>query len=494
MKRSIMLLLVVLLTLTVNSLAEVRLSSIFANGMVLQRDRPVKIWGKANVGEAVTVRFRGEELKTVADALGRWEVFLKPGSAGGPFELNIQGNNSISLADVLVGEVWLASGQSNMEWRVSASNDAEKEIAAANYPQIRFYKVEHVVADAPQEDVKAAWQAVTPQTIGALSAVGYFFARHLHQQLKVPVAILQAPWGGTPVESWISPSALAADPALLPAYSYWGRILENHPAAMIRYEQAVAKWEADGKKGARPGIPAGPGHPHAPSTLWNGMIAPLVSYGIAGAIWYQGETNGSKERAPVYHRLFSAMITDWRRAWGRGDFPFLFVQLANYGKVAGVSGWPELREAQLQTLRLNNTAMAVTIDIGDSGDIHPKNKQDVGLRLALPARALAYGEKLVHSGPIFRQQTIETSALRLFFDHVGGGLVARGGELKGFEIAGADGKFVAATARIDGATVVVSSPEVALPTQARYGWADDPVTTLTNREGLPASPFRTVSR
>ena len=188
------------------------------------------------------------------------------------------------------------------------------------------------------------------------------------------------------------------------------------------------------------------------------------------------------------------MITDWRRAWGQGDFPFLFVQLANFGRVGGVSGWPELREAQLQTLRLNNTAMAVTIDIGDSGDIHPKNKQDVGLRLALPARALAYGEKLVHSGPIFRQQTIETSALRLFFDHVGGGLVARGGELKGFEIAGADGKFVAATARIDGATVVVSSPEVALPTQARYGWADDPVTTLTNREGLPASPFRTISR
>lgn len=493
MNRSIMLLLVLLFTLTGESLADVRLSSIFADGMVLQRERPVRVWGKANPGEAVTVRFRAEERKAVADALGRWEVFLKPGAAGGPFELTIQGNNLIRLADVLVGEVWLASGQSNMEWRVSASNDAEREIAAANYPQIRFYKVEHVVADAPRDDVKAAWQAVTPQTIGALSAVGYFFARHLHQQLKVPVAILQAPWGGTPVESWISPSALAADPALLPAYSYWARILENHPAAMIRYEQAVAKWEANGSKGARPGIPAGPGHPHAPSTLWNGMIAPIVPYAIAGAIWYQGESNGSKERAPVYHRLFSAMITDWRRAWGQGDFPFLFVQLANFGKVGGVSGWPELREAQLQTLRLKNTAMAVTIDIGESADIHPKNKQDVGLRLALSARSLAYGEKLVHSGPLFRQQTIEDGTLRLFFDHIGGGLVARGGELKGFEIAGADGRFVAATARIDGATIVVSSPEVPLPTQARYGWADDPVTTLTNREGLPASPFRTTS-
>lgn len=493
MNRSIVLLLALLFTLTVESLADVRLSSIFADGMVLQRERPARVWGKATPAEAVAVRFRGEERKTVADALGRWEVFLKPGTAGGPFELTIQGNNSIRIADVLVGEVWLASGQSNMEWRVSASNDPEREIAAANYPQIRFYKVEHTVADAPRDDVKAAWQAVTPQTIGALSAVGYFFARHLHQQLKVPVAILQAPWGGTPVESWISPSALAADPALLPAHSYWARILENHPAAMIRYEQAVAKWEAGGGKGARPGIPAGPGHPHAPSTLWNGMIAPIVSYAIAGAIWYQGETNGSRERAPVYHRLFSAMITDWRRAWGQGDFPFLFVQLANFAKVAGVSGWPELREAQLQTLRLKNTAMAVTIDIGDSADIHPKNKQDVGLRLALPARALAYGEKLVHSGPLYRQQTIEDGALRLFFDHVGSGLVARGGELKGFEIAGADGRFVAATARIDGATIVLSSPEVPLPAQARYGWADDPVTTLANKEGLPASPFRTVS-
>ena len=494
MKRSIMLLLVLLSTLTVNSLADVRLSSIFADGMVLQRERPVRIWGKANPAEAVSVRFRGEEVKTVADTLGRWEVFLKPGTAGGPFELNIQGNNAIRIADVLVGEVWVASGQSNMEWTVKNSNDSDREIAAAKYPQIRFFKVEHVIADAPRDDVKAAWHVVSPETIGALSAVGYFFARDLHQQLKVPVAILQAPWGGTPAESWVSPYGLASDATLMPVFSYWARNLENHPAAMLRYEQAVAKWEADGRKGARPGVPAGPGHPHAPSVLWNGMIAPLVPYAIAGAIWYQGESNGSKERATVYNRLFSTLITDWRRAWGQGDFPFLFVQLANFGKVAGISGWPEIREAQLQTLNLKNTGMAVTIDIGESGDIHPKNKQDVGLRLALPARAMAYGQKLVYSGPIFRQQTIEGGSLRLYFDHVGTGLVARGGELKGFEIAGADGKFVSAAARIDGATVVVSSPDVAQPTQARYGWADDPVTTLGNKEGMPASPFRTVNR
>ncbi len=480
-----------LLALAANAAADVRLSSIFAEGMVLQRERPCRIWGKANPGEAVTVAFRGEELKTTADALGRWEVFLKPGSAGGPFELTVQGTNTIRIPGVLVGEVWVASGQSNMEWMVKNSRDAEKEIAAANYPQIHFFKVEHVVADAPREDVKAAWHVVSPQTIGDLSAVGYFFARDLHQQLRVPIAILQAPWGGTPAESWVSPSGLAADPALLPVYSYWARILENYPAALTRQEQSVAKWEADGRKGARPGIPTGPGHPHQPSTLWNAMIAPLVPYAIAGVIWYQGESNGSKERAPVYHRLFSTLITDWRRAWGQGDFPFLFVQLANFGRVGGVSGWPELREAQLQTLRLANTGMAVTIDIGETADIHPKNKQDVGLRLALAARTLAYGQRLVYSGPIFRQQVTEGSSLRLFFDHVGGGLVARGGNLQGFEIAGADGRFVAAQARIDGGTVVLSSAEVAHPVQARYGWADDPVTTLTNKEGLPASPFRT---
>jgi sialate O-acetylesterase len=221
------------------------------------------------------------------------------------------------------------------------------------------------------------------------------------------------------------------------------------------------------------------------------MIAPMVPYAIRGAIWYQGESNGSKERAPVYHRLFSTLITDWRRAWGQGDFPFLFVQLANYARAGVNSGWPELREAQSQTLRVTNTGMAVTIDIGEAQDIHPKNKQDVGLRLALPARALAYGEKLVYSGPVFRQQVPEGAALRLWFDHVGGGLAARGGALQGFEIAGADGKFVPADARIEGQTVVLTSPEVRHPAMARYGWADDPVTSLMNREGLPASPFRT---
>jgi len=471
--------------------ADVRLPSVFADGMVLQRDRPCPVWGHADAGELVTVTFRDQQIQTAADALGRWQVTLRPTPAGGPFTLEIAGRNTIKIADVLTGEVWLASGQSNMGWAVRQSNNAEQEIAASANPQIRFFKVENTVAAAPADDVKGVWSAASPTTTGAYSAVGYFFARQLHDKLKVPVAILQSAWGGTPAESWVRASALSADPALMPVYSYWAGVIESYPENLARYIRAVAQWEASGKQGARPNPPAGPGHQHTPSGLWNGMIAPLVPYAIKGAIWYQGETNATVARAPHYNRLFSTLITDWRSAFGQGDFPFLFVQLANYARPGTNDGWPLLREAQLKTLGLLNTGMAVTIDIGESQDIHPKNKQDVGLRLALPARALAYGEKLVYSGPIYRQSAREGANMRLWFDHAPNGLAARGGALQGFELAGADGKFAPAEARIDGQTVVVSSPDVKYPVQARYAWADDPKATLTNVEGIPASPFRT---
>ncbi|MDX2150205.1 MAG: sialate O-acetylesterase [Bryobacteraceae bacterium] len=471
--------------------ADVRLPSLFADGMVLQRDRPCPIWGRADAGELVTVTFDGQQHQVMPDAIGRWQVTLRARPAGGPFTIEIAGKNTIRISDVLVGEVWLASGQSNMGWQVRQSNNAEQEIAASANPRIRFFKVDNTVAAAPAWDVKGAWSAASPETTGAYSAVGYFFARHLHQKLNVPVAILQSAWGGTPAESWVRASALAADPALLPVHSYWARVIEDYPEAMLRHSARVAEWEAKGSQGPRPGQPAGPGHPHTPSVLWNGMIAPLVPYAIQGAIWYQGETNASVTRAPHYHRLFSTLITDWRRAFGQGDFPFLFVQLANYARPGTNDGWPLLREAQLKTLGVTNTGMAVTIDIGESQDIHPKNKQDVGHRLALAARALAYGEKLVYSGPLYRQAAREGNEMRLWFHHTGAGLAARGGALQGFEIAGADGKFVPAAARIDGHSVRVSSAEVKVPEQVRYGWADDPAATLTNSEGLPASPFRT---
>ncbi len=471
--------------------ADVRLPSVFGNGMVLQRDRPCPVWGRADAGELVTVTFRDQRIQTTADALGRWQVTLRPTPAGGPFTLEVSGKNTIAIFDVLTGEVWLASGQSNMGWAVRQSNNAEQEIASSANSQIRFFKVENTVAAAPAEDVKGAWSAASPATTGAYSAAGYFFARNLNEKLKVPVAILQSAWGGTPAESWVRASALSADPALMPVYSYWAGVIESYPENALRHASAVAQWEANGKQGARPNPPAGPGHPHTPSGLWNGMIAPLVPYAIQGAIWYQGETNATVARAPHYNRLFSTLITDWRSAFGQGDFPFLFVQLANYARPGTNDGWPLLREAQLKTLGLLNTGMAVTIDIGESQDIHPKNKQDVGLRLALPARAIAYGEKVVYSGPIFRQSAREGASIRLWFDHASNGLAARGGALQGFELAGADGKFAPAEARIDGQTVVVSCPDVKSPVQARYAWADDPKATLTNAEGIPASPFRT---
>jgi len=479
-------------------LADVRVSSLFADHMVLQRDRPLRIWGKADPAEPVTVRFRQQSVATTTDDTGRWSVMLQPEPAGGPHELTVAGRNTIRIGDVLVGDVWVASGQSNMVWRLDQSNHSAQEIAAANYPQIRFYQVQNSTSPVPLDDVKAAWRVCTPQDAGVFSGVGYFFARHLHQKLNVPVAILQSAWGGTPAESWISMTGLASDPALISVYADWAERVENYPVNQSRYEVQLKEWEtasarakAEGRPGpARPAAPAGPTHPHLPSALYNAMIHPLTPYAIRGASLYQGENNATRNRAYVYRRLFPALIQDWRRIWGQGDFPFLFVQLANYAKTNN-SQWAELREAQLMTLQLANTGMAVTIDIGEAQDIHPKNKQDVGLRLAFAARAIAYGEKVEYSGPLYRQIAIEGDTARVYFDHAGSGLMAKGGaDLTGFEIAGADRRYVPAQARIEGATVVVSSPEVSRPVHVRYAWADNPSCNLYNGDGLPASPFR----
>ncbi|MBI4877020.1 MAG: sialate O-acetylesterase, partial [Acidobacteria bacterium] len=306
--------------------------------------------------------------------------------------------------------------------------------------------------------------------------------------LTLPVGVIQPAWGGTPAEAWTSATALAADASLISVFSDWGKVTEDSADHLARYQVQPKK-----TPNARPPIdPAN--HQWMPGGLYNAMIAPLTPYAIRGAIWYQGESNAGQKRSYVYRRLFPTLIQDWRRAWGQGDFPFLFVQLANYGKNVPASPWPELREAQAMTLQLANTGMAVSIDIGNPSDIHPTNKQDVGLRLALAARAVAYGEKLVYSGPQFRQAVRDGAGLRLLFDHAGGGLTAKGGELKGFEIAGRDGKFVPAEARIDGRDVVVSSAVVRDPAIARYAWAASPECNLYNAEGLPASPFRTSDR
>lgn len=481
-----------LLTLTGALHGAVKLPALISDHMVLQAGMPVRIWGTADPGESVRLGILGQSVSTKAGENGKWEAWLRPLTAAGPLEMTV---NDVTIHDVLVGEVWLGSGQSNMEFALQTANNHDQEIAAANYPLIHIFKVARVVADQPAEDVKAKWEVCAPGTIPRFSAVEYFFGRHLQENLRVPMGLIESDWGGTPAQSWTSKEALAADPGLKFIGEEWDRVLTNYPTAKQRYDQQLAAWNdavakakaAGTKPPNRPGAPAGPGHPNTPSGLYNGMIAPLIPYAIRGVIWYQGESNASEAHAYRYRRLFADMIQDWRDHWGEGDFPFLFVQLANY---KSNQWWPVLRESQSETLRLRNTGMAVTIDVGESSDIHPKNKQDVGKRLALAALHVAYGKQLEYSGPVFRQAAPEGAAMRVYFGHADGMQPRGGGSLTGFTIAGADGKFVPAEGRIEGSTIVVSSPEVANPSAVRYAWADDPACNLVNQAGLPASPFR----
>jgi sialate O-acetylesterase len=482
--------------------AEVRLPALISDHMVVQRERPIHIWGWAEPGERVRVALNNDNADDTTDAAGRWSVYLPPQNAGGPYDMTVEGTNSLTISDVLVGEVWVGSGQSNMEFSVERANAADKEIAEAQHPQIRLFKVERDTAHAPLNDVKGAWQVCTPESVKSFSAVSYFFARDMHQKTGVPFGAIQSAWGGTPAQSWVSPLGMAEDPWFIRFRLRWARTLQAYPLATQGYEYARERWEAEAEKqrklgkeprpGPRP--PMGPLHPHQPSALYNAMIAPLTPFVVRGVLWYQGESNAESADGFEYRHLFRALIEDWRQQWSLGDFPFLFVQLANYARVGGNSQWPELREAQTMALSLRNTAMAVSIDIGEPHDIHPRNKQEVGRRLALAARAITHGEHgLVYSGPIFRQAAQEGSRLRLWFDHVGGGLQAKG-PLAGFEVTGPDGKWKPAEARIEGESILVSAPGIAYPVAARYGWAPDPKAVLFNAEGLPAAPFRTLDR
>ena len=475
--------------------ADVTLPALLADHMVIQRGLPVHVWGMAAPHEAVSVTFRGETKSATADDDGRWSVFLSPGEAGGPFQVSVKATNSITLSDILVGDVWVASGQSNMEFAMKSLANAPTEIAAAQYPRIRIFRVNQKPADYPLDDVKSkGWAACTPETVADSSAVAYFFARNIQQKLGVPIGLIETFWGGTPAESWTSLRGLAADAALMPAFAARAKTLATQSTTLLQqqreerdYQQAAAQAKANGTP-----PPEWHWHPDfaawAPAALYNGMIAPITPFAIRGVIWYQGEANSGGDRAPLYSRLFQTMIRDWRTNWGEGDFPFLFVQIANWD-TSPEALWPDVRNAQRQALALSNTGMAVTIDIGDAVDIHPKNKQDVGLRLARAARAIAYGEKVEWSGPLYRQVTQEEHALRVWFDHADG-LAPKGATLAGFEVAGADGKYVAADAKIEGVSVIVSNSTVPTPVSVRYGWAANPTCNLVNREGLPASPFQ----
>jgi len=484
------------LALACGARADIQLPYLIADHMVVERDCPVHIWGKAEPGEPVSVTFRGAGAKSVADPLGRWSVYLPPGNAGGPFTMTIRGANTVTLSDILVGDVWLASGQSNMEWPIAWAADARDEIAHAQFPRIRLVRAMHKVSEYPLEDLMGKmWRECTPESAADFSAVAYHFGRLLEDHLDVPIGLIQTAWGGTPLDAWTSLGAISQEPALMPVFGEWNTLMQEYAVARLKYDRAAKDWEAavarakaEGKVPPPvPEKPVGPGGPRTPGGLFNAMVAPITGYAIRGVIWYQGEANATVERAPVYARLFQAMIRDWRRAWGLGDLPFLFVQLANYD--APGKAWPELREAQRQALSLRNTAMVVTIDIGTPENIHPPDKKTVGLRLSLAARALAYGELIEYSGPLPRQVTPEDGALRVWFDH-SSGLTARGGVLKGFELAGPDKKFVSAEARIEAGTAVVRNEAVERPAYVRYGWKDNPDCNLFNGAGLPASPFQ----
>lgn len=476
--------------------AGVKLPSIFSDNMVLQQKREIPVWGKADPGEMVTVTIRNQKESTIAGADGKWIVKLKPIQADtNPLKMTVTGKNSVSCRNILIGEVWICSGQSNMNFRVSNAANSEEEIATADNPNIRLFSLKRNIAYEPQDDCDGEWTECNPRTVGEFSAVGYFFGRELTHAINVPVGLIQTAVGGSPAEAWTRYNTLNAFLDFRPILARFGQAILEFPAKQTIYEQQLQKWELTepNTRGRKPRPPLGPDHHHRPAGLYNGMIAPLIPYAIAGAIWYQGENNANTDRSYQYRSLFPTMIQDWRELWGQGDFPFLFVQLANYRRVEdepGESDWAELREAQLMTLSLPNTGMAVAIDIGEADDIHPKNKQDVGYRLTLAARHKVYGEDIVYSGPLYESMIIANGKAHIRFKHIGGGLMSKG-PLKGFAVAGRDRKFVWAEAEIEGNTVTVWNETIPDPVAVRYAWADNPVCNLYNTEGLPASPFRT---
>ena len=490
--------------------AEVTLPRVIGNNMVLQRDMQVPIWGWASAGEEITVTLNagteGAEplfsTTVVADAEGNWQIKLPAMQAGGPYTLRVTGENTLKLMNVLFGEVWVCSGQSNMQWSVNASKDSEAEIAAAMYPKIRLFYVPRVPSGLLQQDVEADWYETNPETIANFSAVAYYFGRKLYKNLDVPIGLINTSWGGTRIEPWTPPVGFAAVPALASIYKEVQDIQANYREQLPQKMKEMEAWIAETRKALETDalLTQMPDNRHPlrhqarPTGLYNGMVHPLIPYAVRGALWYQGESN--LRDGMLYHEKMKALINGWRQVWGQGDFPFYFVQLApfNYGgRNASPFFLPQIWEAQAATLALLNTGMAVTTDIGNLTDIHPRNKQEVGRRLALWALAKTYGrEDVTYSGPLYKSMVVEENTVRLSFDSVGGGLMAQDGKpLTWFEIAGEDKQFVEAKATIDGDTIVVSSDAVANPVAVRFGWHQSAEPNFVNKEGLPASPFRT---
>jgi sialate O-acetylesterase len=473
--------------------AEVKLPNIFSSHMVLQREMPIHIWGEATPGEAVAVSLQNTSASVTADKSGRWSVYLPPRAAGGPFTLSVRASNTLQLDDILIGDLWMASGQSNMELPLKGYDPATQiqnganEIAAANYPQMRLLFVQHDASDFPLNDAKTSgWSVCNPDSATNFSAVAYFFGRAIQQQEHVPIGLIDATWGGSPAEAWTSLDTLGSDAALMPVFANRAYRMDRE-GAQLRLDLTAA--EAASSTPAQHEWHSAQASWH-PAALYNAMIAPFTPLPIRGVIWYQGESNSSPRMAPLYSRLFPTLIQDWRTQWHQSGLPFLFVQLSAYGGSPN-DNWGVLRQAQFDTLHLANTGMAVTIDIGNEHNVHPADKQDVGARLALLARSIAYKENLVSSGPLFRYAYPEGSTMHVSFDN-SDGLTSKG-SLESFEVAGADGIFTPATAKIEGDTVAVSSPTVPAPRYVRYSWANYPppehAPNLYNAAGLPASPF-----
>jgi len=487
------------------------LAPLFADHAVLQRDKADPVWGRAAPGETVSVTFHGRTETTKADGDGAWRVRIGPfGASSDPSDLTVSGGGTITLHDVVVGDIWLCSGQSNMEFIVDDGGDsyqvdhAESEVASAHRPLIRQLKVEQTVALRPQEGVKTGgWVPASPETVGSFTAVGYFFARDIQNATGVPIGIIDSTWGGTPVQSWMSDRARASTSIAATLEARWkAEVAQWPPERVAKQPAAMEAWRKADKEAKQkhvnnplpwPGFAASDTSPNLPGGLFNAMIAPLLPGSIKGILWYQGESNVG--HASEYGELFTAMITSWRAGFGQGDLPFYFVQLANFGDVSEVKdrGWAVLREQQARALSLPATGMAVTIDIGDSQNIHPRNKQEVGRRLALIARANAYGIPPEFSGPLLASAAVEGKTIRVRFTHAGNELQAVGGPVKSLEVAGADHQFYPADGSIEGDTLIVSSPDVPAPLAVRYAWTNAPSANLYGDSGLPAAPFRSDS-
>lgn len=475
-------------------------ADVFTDHMVLQRNALVKIWGEAKSGSLVEVRFAGQ-LRKIKAAKGKWQVTLKTGEAGGPYKLEvINGNNKVSFQDVLIGDVWLAGGQSNMEFALRRVKDARTEISLADYPQIRYYKVPRKFY--PEQEIsKASWNVCSPQTASEFSAIAYYFARNIHKELNVPIGIIQTPVGGTTAEAWTSRALLMSDKDFRPIVQHYDSIVnsygpDGYEKLYNRYVASLTEYQhlsAEQKKYiAKPVEPMGRKNFHRPIGLSETMLSTVIPYTLKGFLFYQGESNTA--RGAQYRKLFPAMINEWRTSWGQGDIPFLFIQLPRFETKTRY--WYELREAQyLTSVHVKNTAMVVAFDQGNPKDIHPIVKDTVGWRLSQLALGKVYGKEVVCQGPEFKKMTkTDDGSLLLYFDNAGTGLVAKdnASKLSGFTIAGRDGKFYPAEAVIVGKNQVkVKNSQVTAPVDVRYLWVNSTDMNLFNKEGFPATSFRT---